>query len=1038
MVFLFLSYYVNAQAPPNDDCSGAINLNVNTDLSCALKTSGTLSEATSSNLEASIGYTPRDDVWYSFTATASLHKISLQNIQGGNGPLITEVFSGTCGQLTSLVFNMNASTPVKNLTIGTTYYVRIFSTRPPSSTTFEICISTPPPLTNDECSTATALTINPDLSCTSKTAGHLMGATMSNIPGTGTFLTPNNDVWYSFIATAATHKMSLLDFGINDPMLSFDFFEGNCESPLAKLNVYENAYPGNTSWYLYDLVPGVTYYVRVFSFTQEPVATTFSICIQTPPSIAITNDECANAITLPVNTDESCSLKTMGTVTGATPSVENSNIPETYDDIWYTFTATSTSHRISFLNIEGTNISELGFEIMSGMCGQLESNNSSQSSIVSGLVVGSTYYVRVFHTGLRTRYVFFDLCIGTPPPPPLNDNCENATTLVVNSDTSCALKTAGTIAYATDSGEGNNTIGFPDDDVWFSFVATATSHKISLSDIEGDSANLIYEVLKGSCGGQLESLSSSNRMSSKISDLIIGNTYFIRVFSEGEAINYNTTFNICVAMMPPPPINDNCQSAINLIVNPNASCVQTVSGTLSGATDSHEGNNGIGIADDDVWYTFVATATSHKIKLLNVEGEQRDLVLEVLQGSCGGQLISVSASDQYADLISGLVVGSTYYIRVFSLEANTIGTSSFDVCVTTEQRPQNDNCANAIALTVNADQACTSKTTGTIANATSGPNNDFNLPDVWYSFIATSSYHEIKINSTDYLCKVYNYNERCEYGIEMEIFPSSEGTVIVNGLTVGDLYLIKVFTFMESIPDTFDICVGTLPSPPLNDDCSGAITLEVATSHEEGIISSTNVGATDFFHHPYPLCVTYNGGDVWFKAIIPSNGKLNIQTGNPENSTGSPFDSGLAVYSGTCDALVWEACNDNISQTEVSSKISLTDRTPGEEVYIRVWEIGNDEQKPFTISAWNNSLTTPEFKANNFKAYPNPVQNILNLSYNQIITNIKVYNALGQMIASKEINDKKGFIDLSHLSAGPYLVQINSDGISKSMTILKQ
>lgn len=1022
MVFIFYNYHANAQAPANDDCTGAINLNVNTDLSCTLKTSGTLLGATNSNVISSRGFTPRDDVWYTFTATTPFHIISLKNVEN-NTQLAVEIFNGSCGQLNSLAFGENNSTPTPQLIIGTTYYVRVFSRINPSGSTFEICINTPPPIANDECIDATVLTVNPDLSCTSVASGHLIGASH-----TETGFVANGDVWYSFTATAPTNRISLHGYEDNEAMLSFALYSGNC----GDLTNVSDSTP--------NLIPGATYYIRVFSYSEVRIATTFDICIQTPPRP--NNDDCANAIALSVNTNGLCVLKTSGTVSGATRSTENSTISGILNDVWYTFTATATSHKISFLNLGGADTNSVGFEVLEGNCGQLQSVSSSQSQTISSLIVGNTYYVRVFSNPEYITWSFtFDICISIPSPP-VNDNCVNAITLAVNPDTSCTLKSAGTITDATDSGEGHNMAGFPDDDVWYTFVATATSHTISLLDIEEDTAYLIYEVMQGSCSGQLASLYTGIRQSSKISGLNIGEIYYIRVFSTEQGVNYTTTFNICIALPPPPPANDDCQNAINLPINPDASCTQAIGGTITGATNSLEdGNGGMGTPDDDVWYTFVATATSHKIKLQNVEGEQTDLILEVLQGSCGGQLTHIDVSDRYEILISDLVIGNTYYIRVYSSETNTTGSCSFDICITTEQRPQNDNCSDAIALTVNTDLSCTLKVTGTLVNATYEANNVSERNDVWYTFVATAENHEIKISPSGYSCEVYRFSGDCQAeGNQILIHESREGAVIAYGMTIGNTYLLKVFSWW-TISDSFDICIGTLAPAPPNDQCINATTLEVATSQEAGVVNATTEGATDFSYlpaDPDPSCADYNGGDVWFTVTIPSGGELNIQTGTSANSMTSPFNSGMEVFSGNCNSLEQIECDDNISPTDVGSGITLTNRTPGQQIYIRVWEISNENPRPFTISAWSNSLTTPEFKANNFKAYPNPVHDVLNLSYEQIITNVRIYNVLGQNMASKEINDKNGSIDLSYLPAGPYLVQVNSDGISKSMTIIKQ
>jgi hypothetical protein len=50
--------------------------------------------------------------------------------------------------------------------------------------------------------------------------------------------------------------------------------------------------------------------------------------------------------------------------------------------------------------------------------------------------------------------------------------------------------------------------------------------------------------------------------------------------------------------------------------------------------------------------------------------------------------------------------------------------------------------------------------------------------------------------------------------------------------------------------------------------------------------------------------------------------------------------------------------------------------------------------------------------------YPNPVQDILTVSFDQKILSVMVYNAAGQQVLTKTINDTKGTIDVSGLVSG--------------------
>jgi hypothetical protein len=127
LIFLFIGMAAFSQ-PVNDECNEAVPLPVNNDGSCTLTTIGTHEYATQSLLPcASTGYEALD-VWFKFTATAATHKITVTPLYYRDK--IFEVFSGTCGNLTSLAcinsggLNEADMTVLTNLTIGNTYYVR--------------------------------------------------------------------------------------------------------------------------------------------------------------------------------------------------------------------------------------------------------------------------------------------------------------------------------------------------------------------------------------------------------------------------------------------------------------------------------------------------------------------------------------------------------------------------------------------------------------------------------------------------------------------------------------------------------------------------------------------------------------------------------------------------------------------------------------------------------------------------------------------------------------------------------------------------
>ena len=129
--------------------------------------------------------------------------------------------------------------------------------------------------------------------------------------------------------------------------------------------------------------------------------------------------------------------------------------------------------------------------------------------------------------------------------PPSNDECTTATIAEVNDGTICDVVTSGTILAATPSGMQNNSCnGIPNDDVWFSFTALSEVQIISLINIQGGTFNLDHTVYEGSCGSLIE-LYCSQDDSSITPNLVIGNTYYIQVYSSGDELE-TSSFDLCL------------------------------------------------------------------------------------------------------------------------------------------------------------------------------------------------------------------------------------------------------------------------------------------------------------------------------------------------------------------------------------------------------------------------------------------------------------------------------------------------------------
>jgi len=139
----------------------------------------------------------------------------------------------------------------------------------------------------------------------------------------------------------------------------------------------------------------------------------------------------------------------------------------------------------------------------------------------------------------------------------------------------------------------------------------------------------------------------------------------------------------------------------------------------------------------------------------------------------------------------------------------------------------------------------------------------------------------------------------------------------------------------------------------VNDLPCNAIFLPVDTACSSNIFS--NQYATDS-GIPLTECDGYSGGDVWFKIEVPPTGNVlvKIESGSiPEIPTEGDWLNrpGLAVYSGSCGSLIHDTCwiDPATEAPFLDPEIILTGYTPGDTLYLRIWEHGNDDNGKFRI-----------------------------------------------------------------------------------------
>ena len=335
---------------------------------------------------------------------------------------------------------------------------------------------------------------------------------------------------------------------------------------------YQGSFEG-TSLYRVITSYSTDYYIKIIPVNLAGEAANCPIwhfISEDIPPVPV-NDVCSGAIAIDVQPQGSnCASPIIMNNYSANNSSVSSGVPaasccsqETNSgDLWYSFTAPASGD-IKITNMwTGDTWTSLGYVIYND-CGATNevlcnSLNDAENVIHSGLTPGNTYYIRLFDSGVASSFQATKrFCIEayTPPAtPPVNDECVNAISLDTQYEASDFVATtplSGTVEGATDSGvpgntciEGSNPI--PNDDVWYIFTADVADLHITIAD--NSQTDCTVELFSGTCSGlsQISCSSGGANPTINATGLVVGNDYYVRVFSDENIIPSEPVFGISV------------------------------------------------------------------------------------------------------------------------------------------------------------------------------------------------------------------------------------------------------------------------------------------------------------------------------------------------------------------------------------------------------------------------------------------------------------------------------------------------------------
>lgn len=437
------------------------------------------------------------------------------------------------------------------------------------------------------------------------------------------------------------------------------------------------------------------------------------------------------------------------------------------------------------------------------------------------------------------------------------------------------------------------------------------------------------------------------------------------------------TLEISVSPAPAPPANDNpCLGAgVGAVNLPVTTACNMTSGTGSFATQTATPNTtGLctPLSGYDVWYSATVPASGYLAVQLD-QVSALDIAMAVYSyvpsGTCPAGTwtlqacnadLALPSTEPFISAYLPAFANQTVYIRVWPQGGNP-NNGTFQICAYEPVPPTNDQPCGATPLTVGSPCSATTFTTEsatpisgvTLSPATPGCGTPVAGGDVWFSFVATVN--PVVINTfpgslTDMAMAVYSLSGSCNAGTltQMTCDDNSgvDGTMpmITQGsLTIGNTYYIRLWNKTGAF-GTASICVTPTTAPP-NDDPCGAVPLPVNTgclfsgySSANATQTSTAPPNTASVPNPAAPCAGTPANDVWYTAVVPSNGVLQFDT-----DEGQMTNAAMTVYTstGSCGsgnlALTQVGSDCNSSANGNMPYLSVSGLTPGATVYVRVW-----------------------------------------------------------------------------------------------------
>jgi len=366
--------------PISDECTTATLLELGQGTYGPVITSSNIG-VTDSGIQHSCGTYSGGDVWFAFVAPPS-GQVTIEVSNDGDDVVDNaSLFEGNCSSPIQCLAVSNTTNDVRfsGLTQGATYRFAVYESGNSSFGSFDICAYATEPSSNDDCTSATVLTVAPEVCGSSVTATNL-GATDSGVNHNLSSCHDDylgGDIWFSFAAPVSGEVTLVVSNDPDDIADDYVLYEA-CTTNIVDCGALSTS----TSEVFTGLTPGTTYTIAIWEDGNNNFGS-FDI-YAFDPNPALPGEACQ--VPIPIACGQSYSGDNTNISASDSPNWSiNGNPIFSSKKVWYSFTGDGSAIDFDFGQPFGFVAMIYSSDCNSLSCEQGESNPVFSFQTTSGV-----------------------------------------------------------------------------------------------------------------------------------------------------------------------------------------------------------------------------------------------------------------------------------------------------------------------------------------------------------------------------------------------------------------------------------------------------------------------------------------------------------------------------------------------------------------------------------------------------------------------------------------------------------------------------